>query len=94
MISDDFVLTERNNSTDSSEHTFLQRLLDRGATESSTTNGSNGSVESGLCSRKASTAKTIKCLVQSIDYERSRNEELVSSFRNGLDSNGEDFKLR
>ncbi|KAG0625809.1 hypothetical protein M758_2G082000 [Ceratodon purpureus] len=68
--------------------TFLQRLLDKGATESSTTNGSNGSVESGISSRKASTAKTMKYLVQSIDYERARNEDLVSTFRNSLSSNG------
>lgn len=81
--------TERNDSSVPPEQTFLQRLLDRGATESSTTNGNNGSIESGLSSRKASTTKTMKYLVQNIDYERAQNEELVSTLRNGLSSNGE-----
>lgn len=79
---------EQNNSSVPPDQTFLQRLLDRGATESSTTNGSNGSIESGISSRKASTAKTMKYLVQSIDNERVRNEDLVSTFRNSLSSNG------
>lgn len=81
--------TERINSSVPSEQMFLQRLLDRGATESSTTNGNNGSIESGLSSRKTSTAKAMKHIVQNIDSERARNEELVSTFRNGLSSNGE-----
>lgn len=90
MISGCFLLTDQYNSSVAPEETFLQRLLDKGATESSTTNGSNGSVESGISSRKASTAKTMKYLVQSIDYERARNEDLVSTFRNSLSSNGEE----
>lgn len=65
---------------------FLQRLLDKGATESSTT--SNGSDDGSLCSRKASTAQTIKFLVQSIDSERSRNDELLSAFRSGRGAKG------
>lgn len=90
MASHYFVLTGRNKSSESSEQTFLQRLLEKGATESSTSNGSNGSVEAGLCSRKASAAKTIKSLVQNIDCELSRNEELVTAVRNGLACNGKD----
>lgn len=66
----------------------MQRLLDTGATESSIINGSNGSIESGHSSREATTYKTMKDIVQSIDYERARNEDLVSNFRNGIASNG------
>lgn len=90
MISGCCLFTEQNNSSVPPEQTFMQRLVDRGATESSTTNGSNGSIESGISSRKASTAKTMKYLVQNIDYERARNEDLVSTVRNKLSSNGEE----
>uniref|UniRef100_A0A7I4DYI2 E3 ubiquitin protein ligase n=1 Tax=Physcomitrium patens TaxID=3218 RepID=A0A7I4DYI2_PHYPA len=79
---------DRNNSSVSSEQTFLQRFLDNGATGSSTTNGSNDFVKSGLCSQQTSTAEILKLLVQSIDYEQVRNEELLSTFLNGIASNG------
>ncbi|KAG0581595.1 hypothetical protein KC19_4G263900 [Ceratodon purpureus] len=66
------------------EETFLQRLLEKGATESS--NGEESSnvsaVEAGLASRKAATMKTLKCLLQAIDFQRSKNDELSASLRN------------
>ncbi|XP_024365297.1 E3 ubiquitin-protein ligase BRE1-like 2 isoform X3 [Physcomitrium patens] len=77
---------DRDNASFRPEQTFLQRLLDRGATDNSTINRSNGSVESGLFSRKADIAMTVTYLVQSIDYERARNDELVSSLRNDIAS--------
>lgn len=91
VISDCLALIDRNNSSVSSEQTFLQRFLDNGATGSSTTNGSNDFVKSGLCSQQTSTAEILKLLVQSIDYEQVRNEELLSTFLNGIASNGEKF---
>nr|XP_024399172.1 E3 ubiquitin-protein ligase BRE1-like 2 isoform X2 [Physcomitrium patens] len=82
------VSKDRNDASVLPAQTFLQRLLDTGATESSIINGSNGSIESGHSSREATTYKTMKDIVQSIDYERARNEDLVSNFRNGIASNG------
>ena len=65
--------------------------MERGATESSTTKETiNGSaVETGLLLRKAATVKTLKCLVQAIDLQRVKNEELASSLRKGLPPDGE-----
>lgn len=72
------------------EETFLQRLLEKGATESS--NGEESSnvstVEAGLVSRKAGTMKTLKCLLQAIDFQRSKNDELSASLRNIVSPHG------
>ncbi|KAG0630974.1 hypothetical protein M758_1G217700 [Ceratodon purpureus] len=77
-------IKERPVSTVPPEETFLQRLLEKGATESS--NGeesSNGSaLEAGLASRKAVTMKTMRCLLQAIDVQRAKNDEIAASLRN------------
>jgi len=82
--------TERTGSAVPPEETFLQRLLEKGATECS--NGeeiNNGSiVEAGLASRKALTMKTVKCLLQAIDVQRAKNDEIAASLRNVLSSHG------
>ena len=85
-----FVSTERAVSTVPPEETFLQRLLEKGATESS--NGEESSnasaVESGLASRKAATMKTMKCLLQAIDVQRAKNDEIAASLRNTVSPQG------
>ena len=85
------VFTERAGPAVPPEETFLQRLLEKGATESS--NGdesSNGSaVEGGLAFRKAATMKTLKCLLQAIDFQRSKNDELSASLLNIVSPHGE-----
>jgi hypothetical protein len=82
--------TERAGPAVPPEETFLQRLLEKGATESS--NGeesSNGSaVEAGLTSRKAATMKTMKCLLQAIDVQRAKNDEIAASLRNIVSPHG------
>lgn len=84
------VTAEKSISSVPSEQTFLHRLLDRGATESSyTTNSSNGSVDkTGFSTRNASTFKCLKHLVQAIDCERVRNDDLAATLRNCLANNG------
>ncbi|KAH9554527.1 hypothetical protein CY35_08G068200 [Sphagnum magellanicum] len=74
---------DRVNAAGPPEETFLRRLLDRGATETRTIKESN-SVEMGLASRKSSTIKTMKMLVQAIDIQRAKNEELAASLRGVL----------
>ncbi|XP_024390952.1 E3 ubiquitin-protein ligase BRE1-like 2 [Physcomitrium patens] len=66
------------------EETFLQRLLDKGATESSNCEGSISlsAVEAGLASRKAATMKTMKYLLLAIETQRSKNDELAMSLQN------------
>ena len=83
--------TERSNTGVPPEETFLQRLLDTGATESSNTKEcSNGStVESGLATRKSATVKIMKSLVQAIDLQRSKNAELAASLRKSIPPDGE-----
>ncbi|KAG6544299.1 hypothetical protein Mapa_014302 [Marchantia paleacea] len=73
-------------STHPSEQTFLYRLLETGATESSTSAGDSNFVEVSLASRKASTVKTLTYLVQAIDVQRAKTEELASSLRERLAS--------
>ena len=72
------------------EETFLQRLLEKEAIKSS--NGEESSnvstVEAGLVSRKAGTMKTLKCLLQAIDFQRSKNDELSASLRNIVSPHG------
>ncbi|CAM6087903.1 unnamed protein product [Calypogeia fissa] len=68
------------------EHTFLHRLLETGATESSTSADNSSSIDGALNVRKASTVKTMKFLVQAIDVQRSKNEELASLLRERLPS--------
>ena len=84
------MLTERACSAVPPEETFLQRLLEKGATESS--NGeesSNGStVEAGLASRKAATMKTMKCLLQAIDVQRAKNDDIAASLRTIVSPHG------
>lgn len=82
--------TERTGSAVPPEETFLQRLLEKGATESSNSQDiSNGSaVEAGLASRKALTMKTIKCLLQAIDVQRAKNDEIELSLRNIVSPHG------
>ena len=84
------VTAEKSISSVPSEQAFLHRLLDRGATESSyTTNSSNGSVDkTGMSTRNASTYKSLKHLVQAIDCERVRNDDLAATLRNCLANNG------
>lgn len=83
-------MPERAGPTVPPEETFLQRLLEKGATESS--NGeesSHGSaVEAGLASRKAVTMKTVKCLLQAIDIQRLKNDEIAASLRNIVSPHG------
>lgn len=78
------MFSERTGPSVAPEETFLQRLLEKGATESSTGEEiSNVSVvEAGLASRKAGTMKTLKCLLQAIDSQRSKNDDLSASLRN------------
>eukprot|EP00249_Psilotum_nudum_P020098 c27565_g1_i1 orf=1014-3680(-) len=65
------------------EETFLHRLLETGATESSS--GSNGHVkELTLQTKQAATTRTIEHLVQAIDTHRLRQEELFSSLKKEL----------
>jgi E3 ubiquitin-protein ligase BRE1 len=78
---------DRANAAGPPEETFLRRLLDRGATETRTIKESN-SVEMGLASRKSSTIKTMKMLVQAIDIQRAKNEELAASLRGLLSADG------
>jgi E3 ubiquitin-protein ligase BRE1 len=78
---------DRVNAAGPPEETFLRRLLDRGATETRTIKESN-SVEMGLASRKSSTVKTMKMLVQAIDIQRAKNEELAASLRGVLSADG------
>jgi E3 ubiquitin-protein ligase BRE1 len=73
------------------EHTFLHRLLETGATESSTSADSISSVDAALAARKASTIKTLKALVQSIDVQRTKNEELANLLRERLSGDGRLF---
>lgn len=84
-------LSERSNTAVPPEETFLQRLLERGATESS--NGkecSNGSaLETGLASRKASTVKTMKIVLEAIDVQHARNDSLATTLRNSLPPDGQ-----
>nr|XP_024387250.1 E3 ubiquitin-protein ligase BRE1-like 2 isoform X2 [Physcomitrium patens] len=77
------VANERKISAAPPEETFLQRLLETGATESSNNEeSSNGSVvEAGLVSRKAKTMKTMKYLLQAIDLQRAKNDKLETSLR-------------
>lgn len=78
------MFTERAGPAVPPEETFLQRLLEKGATESSNSEESShvSAVESGLASRKAATMKTMKCLLQAIDLQRSKNDELADALRN------------
>lgn len=84
------VTADKSSSSVPSEQTFLHRLLDRGATESSyTTNSSNGSVDkTGISIRNVSTFKSLKHLVQAIDCERVKNDGLAATLRNFLANNG------
>lgn len=75
-------------STHPPEKTFLQRLLETGATESSTSAGDSNFVEVSLASRRASTVKTLTYLVQAIDVQRARAEELASSLRDRIADDG------
>lgn len=72
----------------SPEETFLQRLLETGATESSS--GSNGDVsdELALKSQQATALRSVEHLVRAIDCQRAKREELYQSLRNGLSSDG------
>lgn len=72
------------------EETFLQRLLDKGATESSNCEGSISlsAVEAGLASRKAATMKTMKYLLLAIETQRSKNDELAMSLQNIVSPHG------
>jgi len=83
--------TERTGAAVPPEETFLQRLLEKGATESSNSEEiSNGSAEeSRLASRKALTMKTMKCLLQAIDVQRAKNDEIAASLRNVVSPHGE-----
>jgi E3 ubiquitin-protein ligase BRE1 len=67
---------------------FLNRLLERGATESSTTKESNGSVETGLAAWKASVGKTMNLVVKAIDFHRVKNEELLLSLQKVFSTDG------
>ncbi|KAL2622082.1 hypothetical protein R1flu_002287 [Riccia fluitans] len=68
------------------EQTFLHRLLETGATESSTSTCDSKSVEAALAARRASTVKTMTHLVQAMDVQRAKSEELASSLRERLSS--------
>lgn len=90
-------VSERSNTAVPPDETFLQRLLERGATESS--NGkecSNGSaLETGLASRKTSTVKTMKIVLEAIDVQHAKNDDLASTLRNSLPPDGQpDFPQR
>lgn len=84
------MITERAGPANLPEDTFLQRLLEKGATESSNSEDSNhvSPVEAGLNSRKAATLKTMKCVLQAIDLQRSKNEELAAALRNIVSPHG------
>eukprot|EP01018_Ginkgo_biloba_P005014 Gb_28646 [translate_table: standard] len=66
------------------EESFLCRLLETGATESSGANASTNHVENALESRHASTMGMMKYLVEAIDAQRAKNEELSASLRGRL----------
>lgn len=82
--------TERTGSDVPPEETFLQRLLEKSATESSNSEEiSNGSaLEAGLASRKALTMKTLKCLLQAIDDQRAKNDDIAASLRKAVSPHG------
>eukprot|EP01018_Ginkgo_biloba_P001761 Gb_15023 [translate_table: standard] len=76
------------------EETFLCRLLETGATESSIKNVSANYVENALGTRHASTMKTMQYLVQAIDAQRAKNEELSSILRGRLTEDEASKKLQ
>lgn len=84
------VITERAGPANLPEDTFLQRLLEKGATESSNSEESSlvSAVEAGLNCRKAATLKTMKCVLQAIDVQRSKNDELAVALRNIVSPHG------
>eukprot|EP00249_Psilotum_nudum_P018380 c26777_g1_i1 orf=1-1347(-) len=63
----------------SSEDTFLYRLLETGATESSSGKESDISIESALKNRQDATIWTMEHLVEAIDGQRGKNEEFLQS---------------
>ncbi|CAM6046756.1 unnamed protein product [Sphagnum compactum] len=77
-------IKERGSTLVPPQEIFLNRLLERGATESSTTKESNGSVETGLAAWKVSVGKTMNLVVKAIDFHRVKNEELLLSLQNVL----------
>ncbi|KAL3691986.1 hypothetical protein R1sor_005637 [Riccia sorocarpa] len=76
------------------EQTFLHRLLETGATESSTSACDSKSVEAALAFRRASTVKTMTNLVQAMDVQRSKTEDLASSLRERLSSDEAGWLLK
>lgn len=79
--------TERTCSAVPPEESFLQRLMERGATESSNSEEMSN-VESGLASRKAMTIRTMKNLLQAIDAQRGKNDEISAAIRNIVSPHG------
>lgn len=69
----------------SPEQTFLHRLLDTGATESSS--GSNGDAAAdALQGWQAAILRSMEHLVRAIDSQRTKSKDLYKSLRNGLPS--------
>lgn len=68
------------------EDIFLYRLLHSGVIESTGTSNGALSIERALEQRQTSTLRLIESLVQAIDTQRTRNDELSSSIRRGMSS--------
>jgi len=75
------------------EETFLYRLLETGATENSGANDFTNHVEQALDLRHASTVNMMKCLVEAIDDQRAKNEELSLSIRERLSTDDSSRQL-
>ncbi|KAJ7565730.1 hypothetical protein O6H91_02G072500 [Diphasiastrum complanatum] len=69
------------------EETFLQRLLESGATENSTSSNGNVQVDVALSNRKAATLKCMRHLIQAIDQQRAKNERLFDTLKATLQEN-------
>jgi hypothetical protein len=62
--------------------------LETGATENSEANDFTNHVEQALDLRHALTVNMMKCLVEAIDDQRAKNEELSLSIRERLSTDG------